>query len=80
MYYVFHFLFAYSTEMVLGSPAVHGDSEETGDADEGGSDLNYTPENQTEKLKIAQRSPSWRTNYGQLENSGASNYGRREVN
>lgn len=64
-----------------GSPAVHGDAEEYGDAEEGGSDFNYTPENQNEKLKAAQRSLSWRTNYGQLENTGAPSYAiaRREV-
>ncbi|KMT18829.1 hypothetical protein BVRB_2g029350 [Beta vulgaris subsp. vulgaris] len=62
-----------------GSPVVQGDSEEDGDAAEGDSDSNYTPANQNEKLKTEQRSLSWRTSYGKLENTGATNNSRREV-
>lgn len=65
--------------MLSGSPVVQGDSEEDGDAAEGDSDSNYTPANQNEKLKTEQRSLSWRTSYGKLENTGATNNSRREV-
>ncbi|KAL2940411.1 Cellulose synthase A catalytic subunit 3 [UDP-forming] [Bienertia sinuspersici] len=62
-----------------GSPAAQGDSEEVGYVDESGSDFNYTPENQNEKLKPAQRSLSSCTNYGQIEHTSAPSYARREV-
>nr|AIS86011.1 cellulose synthase 3 [Populus tomentosa] len=57
-----------------GSPAILGDREEDGDADDGASDFNYSSENQNQKQKIAERMLSWQMTYGRGEDSGASNY------
>ncbi|CAB4268097.1 unnamed protein product [Prunus armeniaca] len=57
-----------------GSPAILGDREEDGDADDGTSDFNYTSENQNEKQKIAERMLSWHMTYGRGEDIGAPNY------
>lgn len=60
--------------LILGSPAILGDREEDGDADDGTSDFNYTSENQNEKQKIAERMLSWHMTYGRGEDIGAPNY------
>lgn len=58
----------------LGSPAILGDKEEDVDLDDGGSDFNYTSENQNEKQKIAERMLSWQMTYGRGEDVTAPNY------
>ncbi|RQO85408.1 hypothetical protein POPTR_001G266400v4 [Populus trichocarpa] len=57
-----------------GSPAILGDREEDGDADDGASDFNYSSENQNQKQRIAERMLSWQMTYGRGEDSGAPNY------
>ncbi|OMO69773.1 Cellulose synthase [Corchorus capsularis] len=59
-----------------GSPAIVGDREEDGDADDGASDFNYSSENQNQnqKQKIAERMLSWHATYGRGEDVGAPNY------
>ncbi|XWS77414.1 hypothetical protein CRYUN_Cryun01aG0259500 [Craigia yunnanensis] len=56
------------------SPAILGDREEDGDADDGGSDFNYSLENQKQKQKITERMLSWHATYGRGEDVGAPNY------
>lgn len=57
-----------------GSPAILGDREEDGDADEGASDFNYSSETQNQKQKIAERMLSWHMTYGRGEDIGAPTY------
>ncbi|KAK6933802.1 Cellulose synthase [Dillenia turbinata] len=57
-----------------GSPAVLGDREEDGDADDGASNYNYSAENQNEKQKITERMLSWHMTYGRGEDLGAPNF------
>ncbi|KAJ6777549.1 X-BOX TRANSCRIPTION FACTOR-RELATED [Salix koriyanagi] len=57
-----------------GSPAILGDREEDGDADDGASDFNYSSENQNQKQKIAERMLSWQMTYGRGEDVGATSY------
>ncbi|RZB66582.1 Cellulose synthase A catalytic subunit 3 isoform G [Glycine soja] len=56
-----------------GSPAILGDQEEDGGADEGASDLNYNSENQNEKQKI-ERMLGWQMAHGRVEEAVAPNY------
>lgn len=60
--------------MVPGSPAILGDGEEDGGADDGASDFIYDSENQNQKQKISERMLSWHVSYGQAEEVGAPNY------
>jgi len=60
--------------MILGSPAILGDREEDGSADDGASDFNYNSENQNQKQKIAERMLGWQMAYGRGEEVGAPNY------
>ncbi|KAL9420968.1 hypothetical protein AB3S75_038525 [Citrus x aurantiifolia] len=57
-----------------GSPAILGDREEDGDADDGASDFNYSSENQNQKQKISERMLSWHMRYGQGEDASAPKY------
>lgn len=57
--------------LLAGSPAILGDHEEDGDA---GEDYNYSPEDHTQKEKIAERMLSWHMTYGQGENVAPANY------
>jgi len=58
----------------IGSPAILGDREEDGGADDGASDFNYNSENQNQKQKIAERMLGWQMAYGRAEDVGAPNY------
>lgn len=60
--------------MILGSPAILGDSEEEGGADDGASDFNYDSEHQNQKQKISERMLGWQLTYGRSEEVGAPNY------
>jgi cellulose synthase A len=60
--------------MISGSPAILGDREEDGDADDGAIDFNYSSENQNQKQKIAERMLSWQMTFGRGEDLGAPNY------
>lgn len=57
-----------------GSPAILGDREADGDADDGASDFNYSSENQNQKQKISERMLSWHMRYGQGEDVSAPKY------
>ncbi|ESR52353.1 hypothetical protein CICLE_v10030723mg [Citrus x clementina] len=57
-----------------GSPAILGDREEDGDADDGASDFNYSSENQNQKQKISERMLGWHMRYGQGEDASAPKY------
>ena len=59
--------------MILGSPAILGDREEDGGADDGASDFNYNSENQNEKQKI-EHMLGWQMAYGRAEEAIAPNY------
>lgn len=59
---------------IPGSPAILGDREEDGDADDGASDFNYSSENQNQKQNISERMLSWHMRYGQGEDVGAPKY------
>lgn len=52
-----------------GSPAILGDREEDGGADDGASDFNYNSENQNQKRMLG-----WQMAYGRSEEVGAPNY------
>nr|AEP33554.1 cellulose synthase catalytic subunit [Gossypium davidsonii]AEP33555.1 cellulose synthase catalytic subunit [Gossypium klotzschianum] len=56
-----------------GSPAILGDRETGGDADDGASDFNYS-ENQEQKQKLAERMQGWNAKYGRGEDVGAPTY------
>ena len=58
----------------LGSPPIHGDEEEDGDADDVASDFIYSSGNQNHKQKIAERMLSWKMNYGRGEDVGGPKY------
>lgn len=58
----------------IGSPAIHGDREEDGDADDVRSGFNYLSENQNEKQKVSETMLGWHMKYGQGEDIGAPNY------
>jgi cellulose synthase A len=60
--------------LIPGSPAILGDREEDVDADEVASDFNYTPEDQNQKQKIAERMLSWHMTYGRGEDVVAPTY------
>ena len=60
--------------LIPGSPAIIGDREEDVDADDGASNFNYTPEDQNQKQKIAERMLSWHMAYGRAEDVGAPSY------
>lgn len=60
--------------LIPGSPAIIGDREEDVDADDGASNFNYTPEDQNQKQKIAERMLSWHMAYGRGEDVGAPSY------
>lgn len=60
--------------MILGSPAILGDSEEDGGADDGASDFNYDFENQNQKQKISESMLGWQLTLGRTEEGGAPNY------
>lgn len=55
--------------MILGSPAINGDGEEDGGADDGASDFTYNSENQNQKRMLG-----WQMAYGRAEDVGAPNY------
>lgn len=57
-----------------GSPAILGDREEDGDADDGASDFNYSSENQNQKQKISEHMLGWHMRYGQGEDASAPKY------
>ncbi|KAI4323410.1 hypothetical protein L6164_023018 [Bauhinia variegata] len=57
-----------------GSPAILGDREEDGGADDGASDFHYDSENQNQKQKISERMLSWQLTYGRAEDVGPPNY------
>ncbi|KAJ8899197.1 hypothetical protein K2173_012373 [Erythroxylum novogranatense] len=56
-----------------GSPAIPGDREDDGDADDCANDFNYSSENQS-KQKTAKRTLGWHMKYGRGEDNGAPNY------
>ncbi|PPS08185.1 hypothetical protein GOBAR_AA12453 [Gossypium barbadense] len=56
-----------------GSPAILGDRETGGDADDGASDFNYS-ENQEQKQKLAERTLGWNAKYDRGEDVGAPTY------
>ncbi|KAL1085659.1 hypothetical protein V6Z11_D08G064600 [Gossypium hirsutum] len=56
-----------------GSPAILGDRETGGDADDGASDFIYS-ENQEQKQKLAERMQGWNAKYGRGEDVGAPTY------
>ena len=60
--------------MISGSPAIVGDREEDGDADDGTSDFNYPSEDQNQKQKISERMLSWHMAYGRGEDVRAPKY------
>lgn len=60
--------------MISGSPAIIGDREEDGGADNDPTDFNYNSENQNQKQKIAERMLSWQMAYGRGEEVDAPNY------
>lgn len=62
-----------------GSPPIHGEEGEDGDADDGASDFNYLPGNQDQKQKIADRMLTWRMNSGQGEDIGRPKYDSGEI-
>ncbi|CAI8607508.1 unnamed protein product [Vicia faba] len=57
-----------------GSPAIIGDSEVDGGADDGVSDFNYELENQNQKQKISDRMLGWQLTLGRSEEVGVPNY------
>nr|ADZ16121.1 cellulose synthase A3 [Gossypium raimondii] len=57
----------------IGSPAILGDRETGGDADNGASDFIYS-ENQEQKQKLAERMQGWNAKYGRGEDVGAPTY------
>ncbi|XP_012473686.1 cellulose synthase A catalytic subunit 3 [UDP-forming] [Gossypium raimondii] len=57
----------------IGSPAILGDRETGGDADDGASDFIYS-ENQEQKQKLAERMQGWNAKYGRGEDVGAPTY------
>uniref|UniRef100_A0A164VEU1 Cellulose synthase n=1 Tax=Daucus carota subsp. sativus TaxID=79200 RepID=A0A164VEU1_DAUCS len=57
-----------------GSPAIKGDGENDGNADDPASDLHYPPEDGIGKQKIAERMLSWHTTYGRGEDGRAPIY------
>ncbi|CAL0333572.1 unnamed protein product [Lupinus luteus] len=57
-----------------GSPAILGDREGDGGADDGASDFNYDSEPQNQKQKIPECMLSWHMTYGRAEEVGAPNY------
>ncbi|KAK8635774.1 hypothetical protein V6N13_004492 [Hibiscus sabdariffa] len=57
-----------------GSPAILGDREKDGEADDDASDFNYSSENQDQKQKIAERKRSWRAKCGRGEDADAPTY------
>lgn len=59
---------------MTGSPAIQGDGEDGGSADENASDVQYSAENQTQKQKVAERMLSWHMTYGRGEEVGAPKY------
>ncbi|KAE8728997.1 putative cellulose synthase A catalytic subunit 2 [Hibiscus syriacus] len=62
-------------ELLTGSPAIIGDREEDGDADDGASDFIYSEnKNQCQKQKISERMLSWHVTYGRGEDVIAPNY------
>ena len=58
----------------LGSPAIKGDGENDGNADDPASDLHYPSEDGIGKQKIAERMLSWHTTYGRGEDGRAPIY------
>ena len=70
----FPIIFSLCFSLAPGSPAILGDREENGDADDGATDFNYSSENQNQKQKIAERMLSWHATYGRGEDVGAPNY------
>jgi cellulose synthase A len=56
--------------LILGSPAIIGDSEE----DDGGNDFNYDLENQNQKEKISDRMLGWQLTLGRSGELGGTNY------
>ena len=60
--------------MIPGSPAILGDREEDGGADDDASDFNYNSENQNQKQKISEHTLGWQMAYGRTEEAGAPNY------
>ncbi|KAF1885283.1 hypothetical protein Lal_00029172 [Lupinus albus] len=57
-----------------GSPAILGDREGDGGADDGASDFNYDLEHQNQKQKISECMLSWHMTYHRAEEVGAPNY------
>lgn len=64
---LFFFLF-------LGSPAIRGDGEKDGNADDPASSFEYPSEDVCGKQKVAERMLSWHTTYGQGEDVRAPIY------
>lgn len=60
--------------MISGSPAILGDREEDGGADNVANDFKYNSETQSQKQKIAERMLSWQMAYGRGEEVDAPNY------
>jgi cellulose synthase A len=60
--------------LITGSPAILGDREEDGGADNDANDFKYNSETQTQKQKIAERMLSWQMAYGRGEEVDAPNY------
>lgn len=59
---------------MTGSPAIHGDGEDDGSADENATDVQYSAENPTQKQKVAERMLSWHMTYGRGEEVGVPKY------
>ncbi|GLT39745.1 hypothetical protein SLA2020_139200 [Shorea laevis] len=57
-----------------GSPAILGDTEENGDADDVASNFNYPSENQNQKQKVAERMLGWQMAHNREEDVGAPSY------
>lgn len=58
----------------LGSPAIQGDGEQDGNADDPTSDFQYPLEDGSGKQKVAARMLSWHTTYGRGEDGRAPIY------
>ncbi|XP_071936347.1 cellulose synthase A catalytic subunit 3 [UDP-forming] isoform X2 [Coffea arabica] len=63
-----------------GSPAIDGDGEEDGSADDNVSDVRYSAETQNEKQKVAERMLSWHMTYGRGEDVGLPKYDKEVSN
>lgn len=60
--------------MILEIPAVRGDEEEDGYANDGARNVHYSTQNQNGKQKAAERMLGWQMTYGRGEDIGAPNY------